>query len=145
MKIRKKIALVLSVIMLCFGLSTSTFADTTSRVVGASPYYQNAVKVSNVLSISSNTAECKSTCTGFSDVVQITVEQTLQKFWGLWIWNDVDGASWSATEYFNAIAFDTRKSGLASGKYRLKSVFTLTNADGETETITIYSTTEKVE
>lgn len=146
MKLRKYFALILSAILLCTSVSTSAFAETTSYIQnGISPYYQNAMEVESYLYISSNSAECTSMGTGLGNVVQISVEQTLQKFWGLWIWNDVDGASWSATENGNAIAITRTKSGLASGKYRVKSVFKLTNSDGETETITIYSTTEKVE
>ena len=34
--------------------------------------------------------------------------------------------------------------GLSSGKYRVKSVFTLTNSSGKTETITVYSSTESI-
>jgi len=36
------------------------------------------------------------------------------------------------------------KSGLESGKYRLKSVFTLTDKNGKSETITIYSDEKSV-
>lgn len=144
MKLRKYFALILSAILLCTSMSTSAFAETTSYIQnGISPYYKNAMEVESYLSISSNSAECTSIGGGHSNVVQISVEHTLQKFWGLWIWNDV--ASWSKSENGQNIFLITTQSGLESGKYRLKSVFTLTNAAGETETITIYSTTEKVE
>ncbi|MGN0682816.1 MAG: hypothetical protein ACI4JY_03980, partial [Oscillospiraceae bacterium] len=82
-------------------------------------------------------------CTSSSggvDVVKITVEQTLEKYSGwFWIWNSVDGASWTKTVNTNTICLSNTKSGLTSGKYRLKSVFTLTSSSGKTETVTIYS------
>ena len=72
-------------------------------------------------------------------VTQITVEHTLEKHWGLWIWNEVDGASWTKTVNMSAVSFVSTKGGLDSGTYRLKSVFTLTNLSGKSETITVYS------
>ena len=77
-------------------------------------------------------------------VTQITVEHTLEKHWGLWIWNEVDGASWTKTVYSDTIRLSNTKSGLDSGTYRLKSVFTLTNSSGKSETITIYSEEETI-
>lgn len=141
MKLKRKIALVLSAVMLCSSVSIPASAKEVSTIIEneVAPAYVNARKVENTLTISSATASCVSKCTGFSDIVQISVEQTLQKFWGLWIWNDVDGASWSSTENGNVITLVKSKSGLSSGTYRLKSVFTLTSSSGKTETITIYS------
>jgi len=96
------------------------------------------------LTITSSTAECKSVCDGMAGVTQITVEHTLEKHWGLWIWNEVDGASWTKTVDTRAISLVNTKSGLDSGTYRLKSVFTLTNSSGKSETITIYSEEETI-
>ena len=72
--------------------------------------------------------------------VSITVEQTLEKYsdW-FWIWDDVDGAHWTETDNRNNITVVNTKGSLSNGTYRLKSVFTLTNSSGKTETITIYS------
>ena len=89
--------------------------------------------------ISSNTAKCVSICTGARNVIQITVEQTLQKFWGLWVWNDVENASWSTAENGSYVSVVNTKRGLPSGTYRIKSVFTLKTSSGKTETITVYS------
>ena len=77
-------------------------------------------------------------------VTQITVEHTLEKHWGLWIWSEVDGASWTKTVYSDTIRLSNTKSGLDSGTYRLKSVFTLKSSSGEPEIITIYSDEETV-
>ena len=140
MKLKRKIALVLSAIMLCSSVSTTAFAETTSHIEDEiAPAYAYAFDVSNNLVISSGTAKCSSNCIGTSDVVKVSIEQTLQKFWGLWIWNDVDNASWTKTSNGASVAVEGTKSGLSSGTYRLKSVFTLTSSSGKTETITIYS------
>ena len=72
--------------------------------------------------------------------MSISVEQTLEKYSGwLWIWNEVDGAKWLSSVNRNSITVYNSKSGLSSGTYRLKSIFTLTSSSGETETITVYS------
>ncbi|MBQ7672976.1 MAG: hypothetical protein IJT36_00355 [Alphaproteobacteria bacterium] len=141
MQIKKIMALVLSSVIICLSLSTQVYAEDLSPIIEEeiiSPY-EYAQIVYNSLNISSGTAECVSNCIGYSNVVQITVTQTLQKFWGLWVWNDVDTASWSDTSMSNGIDLSTHKSGLSSGTYRLKSVFELTASNGKTETITIYS------
>ena len=65
--------------------------------------------------------------------------QTLEKKWGLWIWNEVDGASWNGTISSVSGKVSNSISGLSSGTYRLKSVFTVKTSSGETETITIFS------
>ena len=140
MKLKRKIALVLSAVMLCSSVSTTAFAETTSHIEDEiAPAYVYAFDVSNNLVISSGTAKCSSSCIGTSDVVKVSVEQTLQKFWGLWIWNDVSGAEWTKTVNYSTTTLSSTKSGLDSGTYRVKSVFELTDQNGETETITIYS------
>ena len=146
MKIKRKIALILSAVMLCSGVSISASAKEISEIVEdeAAPAYESAFDVSNNLVISSGTAKCSSRCIGTGDAVKVSIEQTLQKFWGLWIWNDVDGASWTKTSNGTSAAVEGTKSGLSSGTYRLKSVFTLTNLSGKTETVTIYSAEKTV-
>ncbi|MGN0683975.1 MAG: hypothetical protein ACI4JY_09895 [Oscillospiraceae bacterium] len=44
----------------------------------------------------------------------------------------------------NIIRLSNSKSGLPSGTYWLKSVFTLTSSSGKTETVTIYSTEKSI-
>ena len=134
MRFKKSLAFILSAVIMCSAVSTSAFAEEKSQIVvdEISPAYEIAYTASSTLHISSNTAECKSTCDGKNDVIQISVEQTLQQFWGLWIWNDVDGASWSTTKSGSSISVVNNKSGSFSGTYRLKSVFTLTDKNGKT-------------
>ncbi len=68
----------------------------------------------------------------------------MQKHWSLWIWNDVEGATWTKTVNDNSIFFSNTKSGLDSGTYRVKSVFTFTDKNGKSEKIKIYSDEQKV-
>ena len=81
---------------------------------------------------------------GIIRVYTVVFSDPLEKHWGLWIWNEVDGASWTKTVDTRAISLVNTKSGLDSGTYRLKSVFTLTNSSGKSETITIYSEEETI-
>ena len=108
------------------------------------PLYETASDAISTLTISGKTAKCESKLIGHSDVKSCKVVQTLEKKWGLWIWNEVDGASWTKTVYSDTIRLSNTKSGLDSGTYRLKSVFTLTNSSGKSETITIYSEEETI-
>lgn len=119
--------------------SNTALQQTPLPIEAITPAYEYADTAKSLLYISANFAQCTSSCTSSSDVVQISVKQTLQQFLGLWIWNDVDDASWSATKNGSSISVVNSKSGLPSGTYRLESVFTLTASSGKTETITIYS------
>ncbi len=141
MQIRKILAAFVSVVTICSVISVPTFAAQETQIVTdlVSPAYEYAMSTKSYLTITSSTAECKSVCEGMAGVTQITVEHTLEKHWGLWIWNEVDGASWTKTVDTRAISLVNTKSGLDSGTYRLKSVFTLKSSSGEPEVITIYS------
>lgn len=124
---------------MCFSVSASAVTTNTFVDSGIAPAYEIAYNPYSDLSISGQTAYCSSVSDS-TNAVKITVQQTLQKYSGLlWIWNDVDGANWSKTVNNSSISLSNTKSGLPSGKYRLKSVFTLTKSNGETETITVYS------
>ena len=146
MVFKRVLAIVLVAMCLCLSSSLSVFAETThSNIdVGVSPAYEIAKNPTSNLSINGQTAFCTSTTDGV-ETVSITVEQTLEKYSGwFWIWNDVDNTSWTRTVNESTISFSNTKSGLSSGKYRLKSVFTLTKSNGETETIEIYSVEKTV-
>lgn len=140
MKCSKIISAVLAAIM-TIGMATVASANELSSALDTEivmPAYEIANNPVSQLSISGTTATCTSKTNGTS-VKSITAEQTLEKYWGLWIWNEVDGANWSKTVKANNLYMTNNKSGLDSGTYRLKTVFTLTANDGTTETITVYS------
>lgn len=139
---RKVISILMSLLM-CFSLSVTASEQTVSTSI-VQPYYEKAVDAWSNLSISGTTATYKSDVMGDSDVVKIVAEQYLQKQGFLWIWTTYDGAEWTKTTYTNTLAMSNTKTGLSSGKYRLKTIFTLTDKQGETETITVYSDEKSV-
>lgn len=143
---KKGMAILLTAVCLCMSFSVSTTAETNDSFITdeVSPAYEIGANPTSNLSVSGKTAYCTSVVGG-KKAVSITVEQTLEKYSGWFaIWNDVDGAYWSKTFNQITISFSNTKSGLASGTYRLKSVFSLTNSSGKTETITIYSQEKSV-
>ena len=145
MVFKKLLAILFGGMILCTSLATSAYAETPSAIIEneVAPAYEIADYATSSLSISGTTAYCTSTAKG-TDAVSITVEQTLQKQGFLWLWYGVDGASWKTTVNKSSISFSNTKSGLSSGKYRLKSVFTLTDSTGKTETITVYSAEKSI-
>ena len=145
MKFKRIITMVLSAFCLLTTVGTVAYANAVSNPdYGIAPAYEYADNPSSKLSISGQTAYCTSDADGVN-TVKITVEQTLEKYSGwFWIWDNVDGASWTKTVNTNAICLSNTKSGLSSGTYRLKSVFTLTTSTDKTETITVYSNEKTV-
>ena len=121
-----------------FNISVAAKEMTNANLEIVVPAYEIASNPESTLIISGTTASCKSTVTGKS-VKSISAEQTLEKFWGLWIWNEVDNANWTKVVNSSTITMSNKKYNLESGTYRLKTVFTLTATNGETETITVYS------
>ncbi len=142
----RKIMVALGVLLcLCTNINAVSYADNVAPFFdyGISPNYEIANSPDSILSIEDGTAYCSSSTTG-ANTASITVTQTLQKHWGLWIWSNVKGASWSKEVNGGSICLTSSKSGLDSGTYRVKSVFTLTDKDGKSETITIYSNKDNV-
>lgn len=144
---KRLLASVLFAACLCTSFSTTAFAETATTNTfdsGISTLYDIAKNVYSELNIVGTKAECVSQTDGVNTIM-ITVEQTLQKYSGwFWIWDNVDGASWTKTENRSSISLTNTKSGLTSGTYRVKSVFTLTDKNGATETITVYSDEKKI-
>ena len=146
MKLKKHLAVFLSVLLICTNTSIPATAKSVSEIKTdeIAPMYAYAKGLYNTLTISENVADCKSDGYGKPDVNKISVEHTLQKLSGLSIWNNVNDASWSKTSNGQSVKLTSSKSGLESGTYRLKSVFKLTTKSGKTETNTIYSPKEIV-
>ncbi len=143
---QKKIMASLGVLIcLCANSGAVVYAESIVPFIddGISLAYEIACNPISDLEITGNTAYCTSSVGG-TGAVSITVTQTLQKHWGLWIWNDVEGATWTKTVDRNSIFLSSSKSGLDSGTYRVKSVFTLTDKNGKSETITVDSDEKKV-
>lgn len=139
----RKVFSILMSLLMCFSLSLTASAQTVSTT-NIQPYYEKAYDATSKLTISGTTATCKSYVRGDSEVIKISAEQYLQKQGVLWIWSTYDGAEWTKTVYSNTLTMSNTKTGLSSGKYRLKTIFTLTDKQGETETITVYSDEKSV-
>lgn len=139
----RKVISVLMCLLMCFSLPITASAQTVQTNI-AQPYYEKANDAKSTLYINGTTATFQSTVKGNSDVKKITAEQYLQKQGFLWIWSTYDGAEWTKTTYTSTLAMSNTKTGLSSGKYRVKTVFTLTDKQGKTETITVYSDSKSV-
>ena len=85
--------------------------------------YQYAVSLSSAMVIDSGTANCYSVATGIGSVYMINATQYLEKRRALFFWDPVD--SWFQTTNGHDFFMYTPKSGLSSGTYRLRTVFTL--------------------
>lgn len=147
MHLKKLIASLGAVVLLCLNFSVVSYADTITVTslgnYGISPAYEIANSCTSDLDIVNGTAYCTSIASG-TDAVTITVTHTLQKYWGLWIRESVKGATWTRTADIGSVCLNNTKSNLKSGTYRVKSTFVLTNENGKSETITIYSNEQKV-
>lgn len=143
--VRKKVILALLASAMMFtALAPHTIAAETSYVNGSVvPMYENDCDLTSILAIVGTKATCRSTAAG-NTLKSITATQTIEKHWDLWIWNEVDGASWSKTVKSSNLSMSNTKSGLDSGTYRLRTDFTVTSTSGSTETITVYSKEKSV-
>jgi hypothetical protein len=88
------------------------------------PYYLYTGIASCSLSInSSNTATCTSDLTASPVVTKITAHQYLQKKNSQNGWDTINGGSWTKNVNDFSIYMVNTKSSLASGTYRLKTIF----------------------
>ena len=101
MRFRQIVASALTAAWLCTCFTTTVSAKTVSTfslVNSVSPLYDIADCAYSELNIVGTKAECVSKASG-DNTAKISVEQTLQKYSGwFWIWDDVEGASWTRTE-----------------------------------------------
>ena len=107
-----------------------------------SPYLLYTDTYSSTLTISGTTATCKSKCTGYAgETTRITITQTLQKKNSSGEWYSVTGWVKTVNKYVGSAT--NYSYNLSSGKYRLKSVFTV-YAGSKYETVTKYSSEKAV-
>lgn len=132
----KKIILPIVILLLFFSFSIIVTANTAYESEAA-PHYEKAVDVKSKLKVNNTTAVCDSAAIGNKNVESITAVQTLEKQGFLWFWSACGDASWTETAQSNILAMSNAKYGLESGNYRLKTVFTLTDKSGDTETVTV--------
>lgn len=143
MHIKPILGAVLSAALLCVTPAIRTTAEASEPYSIVAPLYEIANDTRSVLTVNGTSVTCKSIAESGS-AVKITAEQTLQKQGFLWSWGTYDGAKWTKTVNVSTISMSNTKTGLSSGKYRLKTVFTLTDKNGKSETITVYSDSKTV-
>lgn len=119
---------------MCFSL-----LSVTAFAYGASTYDITSAIKSSSLDITGGTATCISTYNGVEIVKSVKIAQSFEKHSYLWVWDRV-GSEITKTETDVANMSSTSiRTGITSGTYRVKSVFTVTLYDGRSETFTVYS------
>ena len=137
----KRIFAILLSIVMSLGMGFSAYAlpeEETPIDIEFVDEYSYTDKISSDMSISNNTATCKSVVRGDTSLAtKIVITQTLQKKNGN-SWTYV--TSWSKTFNTWYAIYTTSKSSLSSGTYRLKTVAKVYSGNNY-ETITVYSRT----
>ena len=137
----KRIFAILLSIVMSLGMGFSAYAlpeEETPIDIEFVDEYSYTDKISSDMSISNNTATCKSVVRGDTSLAtKIVITQTLQKKNGN-SWTYV--TSWSKTFNTWYAIYTTSKSSLSSGTYRLKTVAKVYSGNNY-ETITVYSGT----
>lgn len=132
---KKIISLALLVVMIATFGATQAFAATNDDI---SLMYVNTTSISSTLSISSKTAQCKSSVIGNSNCTKIVVTQKLQKKSGD-SWVKVE--TWTKTFNGKVANYANSKGSLASGTYRVRTVAKVYNGSSY-ETVTKNSATK---
>ncbi len=123
-------------------ISVFTFCTTVFAEVGV--YALGSATRTSSLVITGTKATCTSIYNDDSNsTTRIVITQTLEKDAFLWTWETIGGTR-TKTVNGSTATLTGSVSGLESGTYRVKTVFEVT-ADGETETITVYSAEKTVD
>ncbi|MBQ8966958.1 hypothetical protein [Ruminococcus sp.] len=137
----KRILAILLSFVMSLGMGISAYAlpeEETPIDIEFVDEYSYTDKISSDMSISNNTATCKSVVRGDTSLAtKIVITQTLQKKNGN-SWTNV--TSWSKTFNTWYAMYSNSKSSLNSGTYRLKTVAKVYSGNNY-ETITVYSRT----
>ncbi|MBQ8193936.1 MAG: hypothetical protein IJZ47_01090 [Oscillospiraceae bacterium] len=132
---KKLLSLAVTIVMV-FAFGASAFAEAGTFALGS------AIRTSSLV-ISGTTATCTSTYKDDSgSTTKIVITQTLEKDGFLWTWETIGGTR-TKTVNGSTATLTGKVSNLESGTYRVKTVFEVT-ADGETETITVYSAEKEI-
>lgn len=133
----KRLILVICVIVvtvMCLGM--------VAYAEGTVPFTLYTYSATSTLTISGTKATCTSKVTGYSgETTKIVIGQTLQKKTSSGTWSEV--TSWSETVANYKASVTNTRSGLSSGTYRLKTIFTV-YAGSDYEVLTKYSTEKTV-
>ncbi len=132
----KKLLSVFVAFVMAMVCCVTVFAEVTTYAIGSE-------KRISTLIISGTTANCTSQYVAANDnVSKVVITQTLEKDGFLWTWETIGGTR-TKTVNGSTATLTGKVSNLESGTYRVKTVFEVT-ADGETETITVYSAEKEI-
>ncbi len=132
----KKLLSVFVAFVMAMVCCVTVFAEATTYAIGSE-------KRISTLIISGTTANCTSQYVAANDnVSKVVITQTLEKDGFLWTWETIGGTR-TKTVNGSTATLTGKVSNLESGTYRVKTVFEVT-ADGETETITVYSAEKEI-
>ena len=135
----KKLITVLLAVVISFGMIGAVSASNISTFD-----ISGHTKASSLI-INNNKATCKSQYQSYNDdCSSITAVQTLEKRSWLVFWNTVGDKCTKTVTNTDALSFTNYKYNLDSGTYRVKTVFTVVLKDGRSESVTVYSSEEKV-
>jgi len=137
MKFKRVIAAIMTAVtLLTSGVTTTAFAETGANEPALC--YELLSVAMPTLSFDNSTAYCETYAHADSSVTRMTMVQTLQRK-SLFIWSDVDGASWTKTASGSYIDMYKSFSVSRSGTYRVEVEITMTSSNGSTETVTVHS------
>lgn len=133
----KKLVSIAVVLIMALTFCTTAFADISTYATGSKTR-------ECYLIVSGKTAECVSKyLAGDSNVTKVVMTQSLEKQGFFWTWSKIDG-EWTKSSDGSSMVLTNTVDELSTGTYRVKTVFTVTDKNGNEETIPLYSTTEKV-
>ena len=128
--------------MLCLVVIMSICSISVSASDLISINYAYTRSCNSDIVVSNTTITAKSTVMGYSGkTTKIVIKQTLQKKSSSGTWTTVGTSSNTVNSHINV--YSKKYTSLSSGKYRLKSVFTV-YAGNNSETITKYSSEKTV-
>lgn len=133
----KKIVSTVVVLVMTLALCITAFAEVNTCALDSSKCVCN-------IAISDNSATCYSRYQSVgNDATKVVITQSLEKQGFFWTWSKVAG-EWTKTSSGGSMALTNTVTGLAKGKYRVKSVFAVTDNNGNVETIPLYSSVQTV-
>ena len=137
MKFKRIIAAIMTAVtLLTSGVTITAFAETGANEPALC--YELLATAVPTLGFEGSTAYCETTAYADSSVTRMTMVQTLQRK-SLFVWSDVDGASWTKTVSASDIAMYKSFTVSRSGTYRVEVEITMTSSNGSTETVTVHS------
>ena len=131
---RKIVLLSISVIMAVMLCGINAFA--------IEPIYTYVSLATSTLNIVSDTAYCKASVVGSSSVKSTSGTMYLEKK-GIFSWKTVNTESWTDSSSYNTLHMENSLSGLSSGKYRVRTVFTVYSGNSS-ETVEAISIEESI-